>query len=64
MSAPAAPPSEFERVDVFISHTGKVHYLKKHHWGLGAACTDRYLFGQTASEIRQQVDCKRCRADD
>lgn len=63
MSTPASEdPSEFERVDVFISHTGKVHYVKKHPWGIGAACTDRYLIGDPATEIRQQVDCGRCRS--
>lgn len=62
--APSTDTRDFERVDVFISHTGKVHYAKQHSWGLGAVCTDRYLIGERASEIRQQVDCGRCRATD
>lgn len=60
MSDPAPSNGDFERVDVFISHTGKVHYLKKHSWGMGAVCTDRYLTGSVGSEPRGQVDCGRC----
>lgn len=64
MSDPSFSNRDFERVDVFISHTGKVHYSAKHSWGMGAACTDRYLIGTATTEVRSQVDCGRCTASE
>ena len=52
--------SEFERTPVFLSATGKKHLAQIHDWGVGAACTDRFIMGQQIDGLVGDVDCGHC----
>lgn len=48
------------QIGTFISHTGTVHRSEVHSWGIGAACTNRFMQGMPSMGPASTVDCGRC----
>lgn len=57
---PTAPPlGPDSRVSGIVTET-RTHMAKQHEWGLGAACTNRWVTGVAADVLVRDIDCKHC----
>ena len=58
-TTPLGPES---RVAVFVSSAGKVHRSASYSWGVGAACSGRFLSGRPTEALVKDIDCQHCMA--
>lgn len=64
MPLPAAGLTLDTRLPVFVSSTGKVHLRATYRWGMGIACSDRFVTGTIAEALVRDIDCEHCIAND
>lgn len=64
LPASSVPLSPDSRLPVFVSSTGKVHLRGTYGWGVGTACSDRFVMGNLAEALVRDIDCEHCMAHD
>lgn len=60
MTTEEAPADAFQRLDIFVSNTGKKHLPADRPWGPGPACINRFVFGRKVSGLKGDLDCGHC----